>query len=616
MLHLCHANNARVKHQLNLTIMVYSDYPLRHTIAFRAVTALLLGVICVATAVFTAAWVYLDRQSHQRLQQNGDHLLTMLIRNTHASISKVQRESFQRAIDDFNELDGVEDVALFARFRQMVYRSGQVSVGLPFVQRDGQLVDNINELPYQRSRGRFQRSDWNWRDVIDTPAAQAHIAAYRDTRQTCADCHFTLPEALQFDNATRRETVITAASADFYAALPVTPECIVCHTHWQQGEAGGYLRVRLDPLPFTAQRNETLMSMAGAMLGVLIPTLLILTIIFRRFIQRPLARLQNSLTDLTQGDGDLTHRLPIKRHDEMGLIAATFNQFIIKVQAIVIAIVRRMTILSTEAEQLLQRSRTLLTHSGQMVTHLEQISQGAGQLRDTTQQFITVVTQVNQTLGGVVNTVDRSQQVARQNHNLSDTAMQHIQQCNERMTTVATQSHNIVELLDHIKRIADQTNLLALNAAIEAARAGEQGRGFAVVADEVRGLANKTAELTQSIDRNLTTFVRDIKHTETIMHDTTGVMQQVSVLSNQSEQELSTAVQQIHDLAQGFTHMQQAMTMQDRVTDDINHQIDATNQSVLGTRVISTELAELAQQVRQTVDGVTAETAQFRIGGE
>ncbi len=583
-----------------------------HSILFRTLLALILGVILVAAVVLAVAWVYLDAQLHERAEHTGERLLGTLLKSTHESINKGQRQSFQRAIDDFTQLDGVLDVALFARFKQMVYRSGLVSVGLPFVQEQGRLTNNINETLYRESKGRYQREDWMLRDVIDTPASLQHIQNYG--KDSCPQCHDALDEQARFDPATRRLTVNGDGYRDFYYALPVESDCVVCHTHWREGEDGGYLRVRLDLTPFTVQRNETLFGMAGAVLGVLVPTLLILMLIFRGLVFRPLAGLRANLTDLTQGEGDLTRRLSLGRQDEMGQIASIFNGFIDKVQTIVVAIKDRMASLETGASQLLQRSEGLLDNNSRITDRLDQITLGAGRLRESARNVETSVDDVRESLNGVVQSVDAGQQISRDNRRLSEDAMHSVETFDGKMAAVSANSRSILELLAQIKRIADQTNLLALNAAIEAARAGESGRGFAVVADEVRTLAGKTTELTLGIDQSLASFTREINSAELIMHQTIEVMRQVSSVSAHGEQELASATSRIHALADAFANMQSATAQQHTVTDEMIRHIDDTNHAAADTHAISIALTELARRVSHAVTGVAEETSKFHTG--
>lgn len=275
---------------------------LRHSLLFRTLTSLGLGIALVTLMVLGVAWWYLDHEAQTRASQTGEGLLRTLIKNTHESINKGQRQSFQRAIDDFSQLDGVLDVALFARFKQMVYRNGEVSVGLPFVQKDGQLTDIINKKPYEQSHGRYQREDWNLRDVIDTPASQKHIKEYEGTGQACAQCHFQMGDEIKLDPTTHQAVTAGKGYRDFYYALPVEGECVICHTHWREGEDGGYLRVRLNTKPFEDQRNETLAGMTGAVLGALIPAMLILVLLLRRFVFLPLTEVGVTFGRIGSGD--------------------------------------------------------------------------------------------------------------------------------------------------------------------------------------------------------------------------------------------------------------------------------------------------------------------------
>lgn len=585
-----------------------------HSILFHTILFLVLGVVLVAAMVLSGAWIYLDAQSHRHAQDTGDHFLTTLIQNTHESINKGQRNSFQKAIDDFSQLGGVVDVALFSRFNLMVYRSGLVSVGLPFIQKNGQLDFNPNDELFRKSNGRFQREDWNLRDLNDHPKIQKHIQQKKSANKSCNGCHYVMPEGIRFNPATHRFTNKTENYADFYYAMPVEGECVICHTHWREGEIGGYLRVRLNTLPFTQQRNETLFSMIWAIIGVLVPVVLIVVLIFRALVFKPLSLLHNNITDLTHGEGDLTSRLKVRWHNEMGQIAESFNYFIEKIQTIVIAIKEHIPPLENSANELLQRSEILLDNSTHIAETLCQINTGTEHLRNSAGQVAQSVDEVRNNLHSVVETVNTGGRISRDNRNLSQDAMTRMQLFGDKMANVTTTSREIVGLLDQIKVIADQTNLLALNAAIEAARAGEAGRGFAVVAGEVRTLANKTTDLTNTIDRSLALFSSDMGNAEIIMREVTEVMRQVSSVSTQGEQELASAAERIYALSNAFDNVQVATNEQYQVTGKMVRRIDDTSAQAIDTRNISNVMADLARNVQKAVSGVVGETSKFHTG--
>ncbi|CAK0754990.1 hypothetical protein CCP3SC5AM1_2090001 [Gammaproteobacteria bacterium] len=276
-----------------------------HSILFRALWFLMAGAVLVTIIMLAIAWGYLNTDIHQRIHHAGDGFLSTLIRDTEESISKGQRNSFQRALDDFVKLDGVMEVSLFSRFNFMLYRSGLVSVGLPFVHDEahGQPLKNPNEKLFHESNGRFRREDWNLRDLIDIPRVRKHLQEKKDAGLSCGSCHFVMPKGIHFDSSTHRATYEAPGYMDFYAALPVERECVVCHTHWIVGEDSGYLRLRINTTPFTKQRNETLFGMALVSIGVLLPMLLIVILVFRFLIFRPLTTLYVNFINLTHGAG-------------------------------------------------------------------------------------------------------------------------------------------------------------------------------------------------------------------------------------------------------------------------------------------------------------------------
>ncbi len=181
------------------------------------------------------------------------------------------------------------------------------------------------------------------------------------------------------------------------------------------------------------------------------------------------------------------------------------------------------------------------------------------------------------------------------------------------ITHLANESQNIGRVLDVIKGIAEQTNLLALNAAIEAARAGEQGRGFAVVADEVRTLASRTHSSTQEIESMIATLQTGVQEAVTAMEQGITQVEQANSKANMAGEALKEIVVSVDSIAQLNTHIATAAEEQSSVAEDINRSImaisDITQQSVQAAN----ELTESVGNLSHLAENMRAEVARFRL---
>ncbi|QUM76788.1 methyl-accepting chemotaxis protein [Moritella sp. 24] len=309
-------------------------------------------------------------------------------------------------------------------------------------------------------------------------------------------------------------------------------------------------------------------SLTTAVIMTIIVSLLIYVCLNKLY--QPILALKSTVQDLARGNGDLTQRLDVTSQDDLGQIAEAVNTFIINLQTIMLDISQSSTHISAGIEQLRTQTEynntVLIDHASEtdqvvvavteMSSTADSVAQSAAQSATFTQKSTDEAHQSKNVVQGAVNGVaDLVNEVEAMALNIQ---------------TMNEDTHKISTVLSVIGEIADQTNLLALNAAIEAARAGEQGRGFAVVADEVRTLAARTQQSTSEINEMLTRL-RNGADTVVKAMDTTKLSCQqtadTTASVNDSLDSMTTSVMQINDLG---IQIATAAEEQSSVTEEIN----------------------------------------------
>ncbi|QJI28427.1 HAMP domain-containing protein [Pseudomonas sp. ADAK18] len=362
--------------------------------------------------------------------------------------------------------------------------------------------------------------------------------------------------------------------------------------------------------------HERMEGVLLSIIGIAVIVLLVIAavgMLVANTILRPLHLMKINLDDIAAGEGDLTRRLAITSQDELGELAGSFNRFVDKIHGLVRQITEmtsQLTGLVSQVSEQAQRSELAMERqrqeTDQVATAINEMSSAAHEVARSAQGAAVAAQQTDAEGQAAKRVVDGS--IAQIHALVSD-----IRSSGVSLDSLQKDVSSIVSVLGVIRSIAEQTNLLALNAAIEAARAGEAGRGFAVVADEVRALASRTQQSTQEIQGMIDRLQKGTEAAVESMRRSSDAGDGTSAQANEAGASLDTMAQLIGTINSMNAQIASAAEEQTAVAEEINrsvHQIAVAVDSVadetqLGAQT-SRSLADLGQRLGKLV-------GQFRI---
>ena len=302
----------------------------------------------------------------------------------------------------------------------------------------------------------------------------------------------------------------------------------------------------------------------------------ILAILFSiRFIVTPLVTVARNLKDISQGEGNLTVALDVKSKDEIGDIALGFNMFVEKIRTTIIKVSNSTEQLSTASENMRDITNTTSKNISQQQSETEQVATAMNEMTSTVAEVSTHAALAEESARSAQEHSEEGQRIVNETINVIDNLAQEVKNASDVILTVEKDSEQIGSVLDVIKGIAEQTNLLALNAAIEAARAGEQGRGFAVVADEVRTLASRTQESTQEIQAMIERLQASSKQAVTAMETGRKTAEDGVAFVSKAGESLNQITESVASINDMNTQIASAAEEQNAVAEEINRNISA-----------------------------------------
>ncbi len=321
-------------------------------------------------------------------------------------------------------------------------------------------------------------------------------------------------------------------------------------------------------------------------------------------VVKPINDIKEAMVQIASGEGDLSQRISINSQDEIGQLAGGFNQFVTKIQATVSQVVESSNTLRQEMNNLNALTSTIADSTVGQQRDSEAVAAAVHEMQVTSRNVSDSATEAALASQTANEELSNTNVILEQTVAAIRDLAGEIESASQVINTLDNDVSNIASVLDVIRGIAEQTNLLALNAAIEAARAGEQGRGFAVVADEVRSLASRTQKSTGEIQTMIEKLqagaaqaVEVMQGSKTSSEDTI----QSAGLATESLAEILNAIARMNEMN---THIATAAGQQSSVSDEVNSNVQGIADS-------STSIVDVVSQAQQSLSMLSEQTQQL-----